>query len=843
MFAGMRDFLDAHEGRHITMYAENLDLSLFPGKDEEEALAEFYRYKYEHESIDVLVPVQEPSLRFLLKNRGVLFPKVPIVYMAPVPITPDPGRNDFLTGITLLPDIKGTIELMRKIHPDLKKIALVAGTGTIDRNIAGMARRTLRNGFPTLEAIDLTGLSMEETLTRASRLPASTALLFLPFFKDGTGRRFIPVEALESISRSANAPVYCVYDSHLGYGCVGGRMTSYEELGKQTAAMVLKILEGKKPGDIPPETLGSVNAMFDWRAMKRWRIPANALPPGSVIKFRELTLWERDKWVIIGSAFFTVAEAILIAFLLAGIRMRKRAERELKESELRYRTVADFTYDWEYWIGPGNEFLYNSPSCERVTGYTPDEFREDPGLRRRIIIPEDQGVWANHLHEEAEMGELRTTRFRIRRKDREIRWIEHSCVPVKDASGTFLGYRASNRDVTERQLAEQDLAASRRALEDEIARRKIAQEALATSEADLKRAHEVAVIGSWKLEIASNRLYWSDGVYDIFGLPRGTDLSYEIFLESVHPDDREMVNATWSAALRGELYDIEHRIVVDGRVKWVREKAEVDFSPDGVPFRGTGIVQDITRRKLAENEQHKLLQSLTHVSRVSTVGELTTTLAHEINQPLAAILANAQAARHMIDADEPDLAELRETLDDIINDDKRAREVVQRIRGLMKKDGSLLEKLDLQDVVRESAKFVEKEALIRNVSLRIETDGTVPKVVADRVQIQQVLINLLMNAMESMTESSPSRSITVRSFTNETGQVVVSVEDSGKGIVQDDPLQMFEPFYTTKNDGLGLGLAISRSIIEAHGGKLLAFPNPLGGSVFFFSLPHAKGGA
>lgn len=843
MFSGMRNFFDAHDGKNITIYAENLDLSLFKGREDEENLAEFFRIKYEHEPIDVLVPVQGPSLQFLLENRDVLFPRVPIVYVAPVPITPDPGNNAALTGITLTPDIKGTIDLMRKIHPGLKRIALVAGAGAIGKDMAELARRTLRGDYPTIRIIDLAGLPMDEILSRAGRLPTSTALLFLPLFQDGAGQRFIPAEALHTISQAANVPVYCVYDSHLGNGCVGGNMVSYGELGKRTAGMVLKVLKGGKPGTIPSEVVGDARAMFDWRAMKRWGISMSALPPGSIVANRELGIWERDKWYIIGSAFFVLAEAMLIAFLLVGIRTRRRTERELRESELRYRTVADFTFDWEYWVSPEGEFRYNSPSCERVTGYTTDEFRLDPGLRRKIIHPEDQGIWEQHLHDEPKMLDLRATHFRILRKDGQVRWIDHSCVPVKDSSGSLLGYRASNRDITERTLAEQALTASRRELEEEIARRKSAQEALAAREADLKRAQEVAVIGSWKLDLSTRSLHWSDGVYEIFGMPRGADLSYETFLEAVHPDDREMVNENWSAALAGELYDIEHRIVVDGAVKWVREKAELDFSPEGVPLAGTGIVQDITRRKLAENEQHKLRQSLAHVSRVSTVGELTTTLAHEINQPLAAILANAQAARHMIDEDEPDLVEVRETLDDIIADDKRAREVVQRIRGIMKKDDARLEKLDLSDVVRDAAGFVEKEALVRNVSIRVEADPSAPLVGADRVQIQQVLINLLMNAMESMADHSPSRVITVRTFTNESGHVVVSVEDSGKGIIPEDRFQLFEPFYTTKQDGLGLGLSISRSIVESHGGKLLAFPNPLGGAVFFFSLPGMKGGA
>lgn len=378
-------------------------------------------------------------------------------------------------------------------------------------------------------------------------------------------------------------------------------------------------------------------------------------------------------------------------------------------------------------------------------------------------------------------------------------------------------------------------------LEDEIARRKKAQDALTINEALLRRAQEVAIIGSWYLDIRANDLSWSDGVYDIFGLPRGTQMNYEKFLDIVHQDDLEYVNRSWKAALAGGAYDIEHRIIVNGAVKWVREKAEVDFSKDGTPLRGIGIVQDITRRKTAEEEQHKLHQSLAHVSRLATVGELTTALAHEINQPLAAILANAQAARHIADEDNPDMKELKEALDDIINDDKRAREVIRRIRSLLKKDSSLPEMTDINLVIQEAVKLIERESVLKGVPIRLNLERSVPQVEADPIQIGQVMVNLLVNAIEAMGEDPGStRSITVHSRKTDEGEVVVSVHDTGKGIDEKSSRRLFEPFFTTKAHGLGLGLSISRSIIEAHGGRLNAVPNQGRGSTFSFRLPTGR---
>jgi C4-dicarboxylate-specific signal transduction histidine kinase len=254
-------------------------------------------------------------------------------------------------------------------------------------------------------------------------------------------------------------------------------------------------------------------------------------------------------------------------------------------------------------------------------------------------------------------------------------------------------------------------------------------------------------------------------------------------------------------------------------------------------------VQDITRRKTAEEEQHKLRQSLAHVSRVATVGELTTALAHEINQPLAAILANAQAARHIVDEDKPDIQELRGALDDIINDDKRAREVIRRIRSLLKKEDSLPELVDVNGVIEESVKLIERESVLKGIPIRMNLESRVPQVAADRIQIGQVVINLLINAIEAMGDDSGAmRIITVHSRMTDEGEVVVSVHDTGKGIDEKSSRLLFEPFYTTKAHGLGLGLSISRSIIEAHGGALIAMPNPGRGATFSFRLPTGKQG-
>jgi PAS domain S-box-containing protein len=265
----------------------------------------------------------------------------------------------------------------------------------------------------------------------------------------------------------------------------------------------------------------------------------------------------------------------------------------------------------------------------------------------------------------------------------------------------------------------------------------------------------------------------------------------------------------------------------------------ISVVPLSVPDGGAVVSHnDITERKRAELEAQRSRQELAHFTRVSTIGELTASLAHELNQPLTGILANAQAALRFLEATPPDLFEVREILTDIVDDDKRAGEVIRRLRGLLRKEDVRFRRLDLNVVIRDVAKLLSSDAIIRNISVRLELDPDPVFVSGDGVQLQQVVLNLLLNAMEAMAETDEEgRSITVRTENTEVEAVHVSVQDAGTGFRQGTLHMVFEPFYTTKPSGMGMGLAISKSIIEAHGGLIWAEDNSLGGATVHFSLP------
>jgi formate hydrogenlyase transcriptional activator len=251
------------------------------------------------------------------------------------------------------------------------------------------------------------------------------------------------------------------------------------------------------------------------------------------------------------------------------------------------------TYDWELWIGPDESLKYISPSCEWITGYTPEEFMNKPSLITDIIFQEDVPLWDAHFHDSRREMEKQEVEFRIKRKDGEVRWIEHICHPVHTKQGKFLGFRASNRDIT---------------------RRKVAEEALRKSKRNLLEAQRIAHLGSWDWDIVTNELLWSDEVYRIFGLtPRQFGASYDAFLESVHPEDREAVKKAVNKSLSDPeaKYSIEHRIVRPGGLeRIVHERGEVTFNNDGKPVRMIGIVHDITDLKMIEDALKKALSEI-----------------------------------------------------------------------------------------------------------------------------------------------------------------------------------------------------------------------------------------
>ncbi len=371
-------------------------------------------------------------------------------------------------------------------------------------------------------------------------------------------------------------------------------------------------------------------------------------------------------------------------------------------------------------------------------------------------------------------------------------------------------------------------------------------EELRESERRMDLAASAAELGLWVWDLERDEIWTTDKGHELFGLAKTEPLNFARIVERLHPDDREPTRVAVATALEnGGNYHNEYRLLSGAAsVRWIAAQGRVEFAADRRPLRMRGVSIDITARRLAEQEVQERRAELTHLSRVAMLGELSGSLAHELNQPLTAILSNAQAAQRFLARPQINRAELEEILSDIVDADQHAGEVIRSLRLLLKKGEVQRQQLDANEVVQEVLNLVRSDLLNHQVAAETELAPDLPSVRGDRVQLQQVLLNLVMNACDAMAGSDGAgRRLCVMTNWIEDEGVRVSVRDHGRGIPTELLERVFEPFFTTKPQGLGLGLAVCRSILLAHDGELSAENHPSGGAVFHFTLPagiHAE---
>ncbi|MEJ8821602.1 ATP-binding protein [Variovorax humicola] len=365
---------------------------------------------------------------------------------------------------------------------------------------------------------------------------------------------------------------------------------------------------------------------------------------------------------------------------------------------------------------------------------------------------------------------------------------------------------------------------------------------LRESEQRMILAVEAAKLGLWVRDFARDEVWASARMRELFGLTPTEPAGFEKLLQRVHVADRDLVRQAMEQANAGDgHYQTEFRTVMPaGRTCWIAAQGRVEFDERHRPVRTRGTCSDVTVRKEAEQEMLHLRQELAHVGRVSVMGQLASALAHEINQPLGAILRNAEAATLLLEAQPPDLDELRAIVEDILGDDQRASAVIDRMRGLLKRRDIEMQPLAVDDIVGDVAALVRPDATARQVKMVVEIADDMPLVLGDRVHLQQVLLNLISNGMDSIDEAGrKARSIVVSAVRNGLQAVEIAVTDSGLGIPPDKLEQVFGSFFTTKPSGMGMGLSISRTLIETHGGRLWAENLEGGGASLRFTLPVA----
>jgi PAS domain S-box-containing protein len=354
----------------------------------------------------------------------------------------------------------------------------------------------------------------------------------------------------------------------------------------------------------------------------------------------------------------------------------------------------------------------------------------------------------------------------------------------------------------------------------------------------LALAADAARLGIWVRDVATNEVWVSDAWRALFGFDASEPVTVESFVQRVHPDDLDLIEAARTSIERLGRYRAEYRILLPGgELRWIASHGRFELDEQGRPKAFRAVSMETTEHKLAELELQQQRREVTHLARVVMLGELSGALAHELNQPLTAILSNAQAALRFMAQEPIDLNELREILVDIVSEDQRAGEVIKRLRQLLSTGETHRVPLDLNELLGDTFKLLRSDLMNQQVTLHTELQSALPQVWADRVQLQQVLINLMMNACDAMRGLvAAERQLQVLTRLALEG-VQVSVVDQGCGLPGGQIERIFEAFYTTKPSGMGLGLSVCRTIIHAHGGRLWAENNPGAGASFHFTVP------
>lgn len=499
------------------------------------------------------------------------------------------------------------------------------------------------------------------------------------------------------------------------------------------------------------------------------------------------------------------------------IEDRKRAEAALRASERNLRVSIDSTPAMIWTTGAMGETVAVNQNYLDYVGLPQDQLLGwgwaaviHPDDRPRLTA-EWQGILASEAPGAAEA--------RLRRHDGEYRWFLFRANPTRDDTGKLVNWYGVNTDIEDLRRTEQELR---------------------HSEAFLAHGEAVSETGSflWRLETGDIR--WSSQLYRVFEFEPGTPITLERIETRIHPEDLWMMEDMVGRAQEGRGLRYDYRLLMpDGSIKYLHFVARATLDQEGrIEYIGT--VQNVTDRRMAEQALSKVRSELAHVARVTSLNALTASIAHEVNQPLAGIITNASTCIRMLGADPPNIEGARETARRTIRDGNRASDVIKRLRALFGKKEASFELVDLNEATREVLALSVNELQRHRVVLRQEFCRDLPAVAGDRVQLQQVILNLVLNATDAMSAvDNRARQLTIRTELDEDEQVRLSVEDSGTGI---DPLsapKIFDAFYTTKPGGMGIGLSVSRTIIDRHHGRFWARSNDgRPGATFSFSIPR-----
>jgi PAS domain S-box-containing protein len=989
--SAFRSALARDLGEPVEFYEIPLDLARFAGPEGEGPLVAFLEGRIKSHPVDLVVPIGGMGLQFAARNRERLFPDTPILVVSGDPrlIPPDFLRTN-ANVVTQKVNLSGMIEDILQLQPQTTNIVVVFGASALENFWVSECRREFQSFTNRVGFTWLNGLSLDEIAKRCAALPPRSFILHGLFVVDGAGIPFEQNAALRRLHQVANAPLFAYFASELGLGPIGGRLYPDSEIGAQSARTAIRILRGERPESIPPQVFETAAPVYDWRELRRWRIPEARLPAGSIIEFRQPTFWKQYRWHILMVVLFCCLQTALVIGLVVNRIRRRRGEAMatlIADLSSKFINLPPGEVDQEIedaqrrvceYLGLDLSALWQwtdeTPRCFKMTHLyrplggppIPEQFdaqeafpwclkqllegkvislssieSENPeaardleswrhyGIKSNLTFPLSAGggqlvgaLSFNTMREERVWSEEIVTRLQLvaqifgnalarKRADQELRVSEErfrniavnlpgvvyqfyardngqrglyyvagqvrevcgleaepldtffgrftACVApedrqrwldsIEEAVRTFHPWEQEVRFIkpgggeiyirafSQPKRQANEVVAS--GVIRDITERKRLDLALAESEARFSLLANTAPVLIW--------VSGPDKLCTFFNQPwldfTGRTLEQELgngWTEGVHPEDLAAAMKTYNESFDARLsFTMDYRLRRhNGRYRWITDHGVPRYDTRRNFLGYIGSCADVTERRQAEAEVQQRRAELAHMARVSTLGALAGTLAHELNQPLNAILNNAQAGSRFLAGKVPDLGEVRGALEDIAQDTKRASEVIRQIRALVKKDEPKFQPLDLNRIITEVVRLLHSDSLVRKVRMALELDSGLPPAQGDSVQVQQVVLNLLLNAFDAMKEvPEGERTVRLRTRQPDAVSLQVSIGDRGPGVSPERLVNLFEPFRSSKREGLGLGLSISHSIIAAHGGRLWVENNPGRGATFYFTLP------
>jgi PAS domain S-box-containing protein len=504
------------------------------------------------------------------------------------------------------------------------------------------------------------------------------------------------------------------------------------------------------------------------------------------------------------------------------VEERRRAEQALAASDHNLRLMVDSIPGLVALLTPAGEVEFLNPQFVNYSGRKFEEVKL--WKTSNAIHAEDRPRIVQEFSRSTALGIPYEYEARLLRFDGAYRWFQVRGLPVRDADGRILRWCVLLTDIDERKHAE---------------------DALKRSEAFLAEGQRLSRIGNFSWRVETEEITWSEELYRIFEFEPDVPVTLDLIGTRVHPEDIPMMNEmVEKARCAVGNFEYEHRLLMpDSSVKYLHLIAHGIRDNDG-RLEYIAAVQDVTHRRISEEALAKARSELAHVASVTSLATLTASIAHEVNQPLSGIVTNASTCLRMLAMEPPNVVGARETARRTIRDGNRASDVITRLRALFSKKHSLVERVHLNDATREVIALSLSDLQRNRVVLRSELAGDLPLVTGDRVQLQQVILNLLRNASDAMsTVQDRPRELLIKTERDEGDRVLLSVKDAGIGFDPQSADRLFETFYTTKNGGMGVGLYVSRSIIEGHRGRLWATLNDGPGATFSFSIPRGPNGA